>query len=77
MAASEKQLAKLHEKLTEVFLDALEEGDVSAATLNVIRGFLKDNEVTCQPDDVGMSELQERLNRKSRLASVTPIAREG
>ncbi len=76
MAANEKTLALLHEKLTDVFLGLLEEEEVSAATLNVIKGFLKDNEITCQPDAKGISELEARLQSKSRLASVTPIAKE-
>lgn len=76
MGASETELSSLHKELTKHFNKVLEEEVVSAAMLNVIKGFLKDNEVTCQPEEQGVSELQERLNRKSRLASVTPIAKE-
>lgn len=77
MAASESKLNKLHERLTDLFLEMLEVDDeavpLPAATLKTMTSFLKDNEITCQDDSSRMGTLKERLQKKKKLASVTPI----
>lgn len=73
MAAKEERLSLLHEKLTNLFLEIVECGEeIPAATLKTMTSFLKDNDITCQPEDTGMNGLREKLQKK-RLASVTPI----
>ena len=78
MAASEKKLNALHEKLTDIFLDILdceevETGmEIPSATLKTISSFLKDNSITCQ-DDETIGNLRDRLNRKKKLTMVSPI----
>ena len=42
-------LSKLHEKLTKKLLAMVEKDEITAAELNVIRQFLKDNNVDALP----------------------------
>ena len=42
-------LADVHELLAEWCLEKLQAGEVSAADLNIIRQFLKDNQISSQP----------------------------
>lgn len=44
--ASEEALSELHGALAKEFTTMLKEGSLQASTLNVIRQFLKDNEIT-------------------------------
>ena len=44
--ASEKELGELHGELAKAFTQILKDGDAQSSTLNVIRQFLKDNEIT-------------------------------
>jgi hypothetical protein len=44
--ASEEALSELHGALAKEFTTMLKGGDLQASTLNVIRQFLKDNEIT-------------------------------
>jgi len=74
MAASEEKLNKLHEKLTDLFLEIVEVGEeIPSATLKTMTAFLKDNEITCQDEDSGIGTLKERLQKKKTLASVTTL----
>lgn len=79
MAASSHKLGSLHEKLTEVLLDRLDDTELcSAADLAVARQFLKDNNVTAVVEDSAtLGELeakleQRRSRRASRQATVNP-----
>ena len=42
-------LGDLHSELADYLLDKLREGDENPATINIIRQFLKDNQITAQP----------------------------
>ena len=42
-------LADVHELLAQWCLEKLKEGNVNAADLNIIRQFLKDNQINSQP----------------------------
>ena len=42
-------LADVHELLAQWCLEKLKEGNVNAADLNIIRQFLKDNQISAQP----------------------------
>ena len=70
MAGNKDKLGRLHEKLTDVLLEIVEEGDreeLSPAMLKVVSGFLKDNDVTCNiEDDDKTNTLRERLREKAR-----------
>ena len=75
MAAKEERLSLLHERLTDLFLEMVDTGEeIPSATLKTMTAFLKDNDITCQPEDAGMTDLRSRLEKK-KLASVTPIDR--
>lgn len=62
-AAKEKSLASLHTELATKLADLIRNGKdvtvggetrkvpVGAATLNVARAFLKDNDISCDPDN--------------------------
>lgn len=91
--ASESQVAATHSRVTRVInkvleiyeerLEAYSESEAelfvepSPAFLTVATRFLKDNQITCAPEDnEEVSELQKRLNEKrgkKRLASVSPL----
>lgn len=43
-------LSKLHEALASHLMAKLESGEVTASDLNVVRQFLKDNGVNCDPE---------------------------
>ena len=44
---------------------------LDAATMGVIRTMLKDNEITCEPEDIGtLDELREKYARQSKERSV-------
>jgi hypothetical protein len=79
MAADENKLNKLHEKLTDLFLEMLEVEDeempIPSATLKTMTAFLKDNEITCQAERTNVGTLKDKLaqKKKSPLASVSPI----
>lgn len=79
MAAKEERLSLLHEKLTDLFLEMVEEHaeDIPSATLKTMTSFLKDNEITCQDENSGVGSLREKLaEKKKHLASVQPISKE-
>ena len=42
-------LSELHEGLAHLFLERLNEGNLGTAELNILRQFLKDNQITAQP----------------------------
>jgi len=46
-------LELLHEKLSEKLLQRLEEGDITASEMSVIRQFLNDNNVSIIDDKIG------------------------
>ena len=55
-------LADVHDMLSHWCLDKLREGDVSTADLNVIRQFLKDNQISAQPvEQTAFGELAKQL----------------
>lgn len=76
--------AKFTEYLTHVLEEAMapverdEDGNIigggiplDAATMGVIRTMLKDNEITCEPEDIGtLDELREKYARQSKERSV-------
>lgn len=100
MAASESILGNLHERLAETYLDLLkgrpvfdEAGEevgripLGAADLQAINKFLKDNDITCAPDDSGkLAEIEERMRerndrrtqrRAARAATTAELAEAG
>ena len=68
-AASEKALKELHGKLATKMTQLLDDGEVTAATLNAIRSFLSDNDITCDVEtDDQMKRLRDKLQeRKNNL----------
>lgn len=48
--ASEDVLGSLHEALAQTLLIKLKSGECTAADLNVVRAFLKDNGIECVPE---------------------------
>ena len=55
-------LADVHELLAEWCLERLREGDATAAELNIIRQFLKDNQISAQPvEETSFGELAKAL----------------
>ena len=55
-------LADVHDIMAHWCLDKLREGDVNAADLNIIRQFLKDNQITAQPvEETSFGELAKAL----------------
>ncbi len=55
-------LADVHELLAQWCLEKLKEGNVNAADLNIIRQFLKDNQISAQPvEETSFGELTKAL----------------
>ena len=55
-------LADVHDLMAHWCLDKLREGDVNAADLNIIRQFLKDNQITAQPvEETSFGEVAKAL----------------
>ena len=55
-------LSSLHGRLASVLTDLLISGEASTADLNVIRQFLKDNQITSQPvEDTTFGDLAKSL----------------
>ena len=55
-------LSSLHGRLACVLTDLLDSGEASTADLNVIRQFLKDNQITSQPvEDTPFGDLAKSL----------------
>ena len=55
-------LADVHDLMAHWCLDKLREGDVNAADLNIIRQFLKDNQISAQPvEETSFGELAKAL----------------
>ena len=44
-------LSELHEGLAHLFLERLNEGNLGTAELNILRQFLKDNQINAQPTE--------------------------
>ena len=42
-------LSELHDGLAHLFLERLNEGNLGTAELNILRQFLKDNQISAQP----------------------------
>lgn len=64
-------MKELHRILAKKMKELIEKDDVQAATLNAVRAFLKDNEISC---DIGtndhMRDLRDKLEeRKKRIRS--------
>lgn len=80
MAANEKRLSAVHEALTDWALGALSARDednrptLTAAEAAVIRAFLKDNDITCPPEQgTKIAELKRKLEDQRRVpAKVDP-----
>lgn len=72
-AASTASLNELHRKLAQQMMDTLtrdieDDMPTDAATMSVIRGFLSDNNITCDPADKDTtSELQRRFADQARI----------
>lgn len=66
--------AKLAEYLTDILSEAIDDEDglpLDAASMGVIRGFLKDNDITSDPaerDD--LDDLRRRLSKSSQSGAV-------
>lgn len=58
-AAKSSAVEQLHAALAEKFRKMLEGGEVSAAELNTIRQFLKDNDIQAAPDS--LQDLADKL----------------
>lgn len=74
-AAKEELLGRLHQKVAEAFIRAIdtaevtdEEGNsislITPAMLQAASVFLKNNDITVQRDSTDMTELAQRLHRK-------------
>lgn len=50
-SAPESALAALHNELAKAFTKRIKSGDASPADMNAARQFLKDNDITCEPDN--------------------------
>lgn len=80
MAGKKSRLSELHARFTEALIKELEEAGAEniplpAADKSVIVKFLKDNDITAEADDVGMSNLRDTFDeldeaRKSRAAAI-------
>lgn len=71
MAAKSSRLGSLHEKLTEVLIERIEDTELcSAADLAVARQFLKDNNITAVVEEgTALGELETKLEaRRNRRA---------
>ena len=44
-------LSELHEGLAHLFMERLREGELGTAELNILRQFLKDNQISAQPSE--------------------------
>tara|TARA_R100001463_G_scaffold121780_1_gene178074 strand:- start:284 stop:520 length:237 start_codon:yes stop_codon:yes gene_type:complete len=44
-------LSELHEGLAHLFMERLREGELGSAELNILRQFLKDNQISAQPSE--------------------------
>lgn len=72
-AASTASLNELHRKLADQFEKTLtrdihDDMPTDAATLSVIKSFLKDNNITCDPADVDTTgELQRKFVEQARV----------
>jgi hypothetical protein len=75
--ATHSQLSALHGKLTESLSSALDDDEfVSPALFTITAKFLKDNDITCQPEEgTKVNALDEKLKaaRAKRLTKVTLI----
>lgn len=70
--ASKATLSRLHERFAEVLLEVLNDeatkvaqpelGGVNAAALGVVRGFLKDNEITGGEEEGALENLRSKYN---------------
>jgi hypothetical protein len=49
--ASEEELGSLHEMFSAYLKEQLANGEVTPSLLNVIRQFLKDNDISCVPTE--------------------------
>ena len=59
---TEKKLSKLHELLTDKLTDIVKREDVSSAELNVVRQFLRDNNIDGLPvEGTALGELVSQL----------------
>ena len=59
---TEQVLSDLHSNLASVLGDILNSGEASTGDLNVIRQFLKDNQITAQPaEDTPFGDLARSL----------------
>lgn len=72
-AATTASLNELHRKLADQMLTTLERDiadgmPTDAATMSVIKGFLKDNSITCDPANSDTtSELQKKFADQARI----------
>lgn len=73
MAANENKLGVLHEAVASALLLKIESGEASASDLAVATKFLKDNNITCLPqEDNVLGELEEKLKqRNARRTQIT------
>ena len=58
--STEDKLASLHDMLTNKLIELVQKDEITAAELNVVRQFLKDNNVDALP--VGDSPLSELIS---------------
>tara|TARA_B100000131_G_scaffold153692_1_gene149097 strand:+ start:380 stop:607 length:228 start_codon:yes stop_codon:yes gene_type:complete len=64
-------LADVHELLAQWCLERLREGDATAADLNIIRQFLKDNQISAQPvEETSFGELAKALPEIENVVSL-------
>lgn len=73
MAANETTLGALHAAVTQHLLAKIEAGEATASELAVAVKLLKDNNITCLPqDDNVLGELEQKLQaRKSKRTTVS------
>lgn len=66
MAASEEILGALHDAVTRALLSKVESGEATAAEYAAAIKLLKDNNITCMPqDDNVLGELEDKLKQRS------------
>ena len=70
-----EMLSSLHGRLASVLTDLLDSGEASTADLNVIRQFLKDNQITSQPvEDTPFGDLSLILNAFSNMNAIFTVS---
>ncbi len=72
MRGTENQLDELHLGMVQHWLRRLEEGDMTAAELSVMRQFLRDNDIKAVPSAPRMARLDDAV-ASTELDKILPF----